>query len=126
VRLVGREGVGQAWSPDGSHIAFERYSTTGAGPEPDQEAVIAIVDVQSGAERVLEATRNGRQGQVTPPIGYFYWGWSWAPDGRHLLVLARQGSRLMTVDIATGLASELPWEADSPGSWQRVAATGSR
>jgi dipeptidyl aminopeptidase/acylaminoacyl peptidase len=126
VRLVGREGGGQAWSPDGSHIAFERYSTTGAGPEPDQEAVIVIVDVQSGAERVLETTRNGRQGQVTPPIGYFYWGWSWAPDGRHLLVLARQGSSLMTVDIATGLAGELPWEADSPGSWQRVAATGSR
>ena len=48
-------------------------------------------------------------------------GWSWAPDGRSLLLLRRPGTRLVTVDVETGRATELPWAAESPASWQRIA-----
>jgi hypothetical protein len=53
---------------------------------------------------------------------YAYEGWSWTPDGRSIVMLERAGTRPVVVDVETGDAIELPWEADSAPSWQRVAA----
>jgi hypothetical protein len=83
--------------------------------------LISIVDVDAGTERMLEGTHNVAGDEEAGILGH-----SWAPDGRSLLLLRKPGTRLVTVDVETGLASELPWEADSPASWQRVAPGGSR
>lgn len=111
------EGIAAAWSPDGARIAFDRVThDPGAGdywyPHTTQ---ITIVDVATGAESEIGqpeiVVRRGDPGR----------SWSWSPDGRSLLVLARPGSRPMTIDVQTGEASELPWAADSAPSWQRIA-----
>jgi WD40-like Beta Propeller Repeat len=131
VRFAGR-GHPFAWSPDGSRIAVGQSDLVPAGSTaycPDSwsqdhcpsASWISIVDVDAGTERMLEGTHNVAGDEEAGIVGY-----SWAPDGRSLLLLRKPGTRLVTVDVETGLASELPWEADSPGSWQRVAATGSR
>jgi hypothetical protein len=51
-------------------------------------------------------------------------GWSWAPDDRSLLGgIEGDGTttRYVTADPVTGRVTELPWTANSDGSWQRVA-----
>jgi dipeptidyl aminopeptidase/acylaminoacyl peptidase len=135
VRLVGREGrVGgsPAWSPDGSRIAVGQLDIVLPGSTaycPDtgwhdycaSAAWISIVDVDAGTERILEGTHNVAGDEDAGIVG-----WSWAPDGRSLLLLRKAGTRLVTVDVETGLATELPWAADSPASWQRVAPGDSR
>jgi len=131
VRFAGRGGP-FAWSPDGSRIAVGQSDLVLAGSTaycPDSWSYdhcasaswISIVDVDAGTERILEGTYNVAGDEEAGILG-----WSWAPDGRSLLLLRKPGTRLVTVDIATGLASELPWEADSPASWQRVAPGDSR
>ena len=94
----------------------------------------------SGAERVLEATavETKYEGDVSPlppgrprgaSCGWYsgpegrawdYEGWSWSPDGRSIVMLERCGTRPLVVDVQTGEATELPWEADSAPSWQRM------
>jgi Tol biopolymer transport system component len=112
------EGLDARWSPDGTRIAFYRVShDPGAGDWLlPQTAEITVVDVATGAERAI-----GRPdvvvGRDDPRPS-----WSWSPDGRSLLVLPRPGSRPLTIDVETGEATELPWEADSGPSWQRIAA----
>jgi Tol biopolymer transport system component len=113
------------WSPDGSKIAYDREGT-----DPDRPtAVIVIVDLASGVERVLEATRatqkTGARFHTTSSNRYHTWyheGWSWAPDGRSLLVLENHRTRPWVVDIETDTVTELPWLADSMPSWQRVTS----
>lgn len=51
-----------------------------------------------------------------------YEDWSWTPDGRSIGMLERRGTRPVVVDVETGRATKLPWEADSAPSWQRVPA----
>lgn len=112
------------WSPDGSKIAYDREGT-----DPDRpSAVIVIVDLASDVERVLEATRatqkTGARFHTTSSNRYHTWyheGWSWAPDGRSLLVLENHRTHPWVVDIETDTVTELPWLADSMPSWQRVA-----
>ena len=135
-RLEGVDGSASAWSPDGTKLAFQRCSTTPAG----DGAVIVIVDVESGAQRVLQATsvKTKTEGAAHPrppetvgqPLCGFYqgptgraWdyeGWSWSPDGLSIVMLERSGTRPTVVDVETGQATDLPWEADSAPSWQRV------
>lgn len=133
VRLAGRGGNAPAWSPDGSRIAVGQSDIVQPGTTaycPDRgwlvdhcasASWISIVDVDAGTERILEGTHNVA-GDEEAGIE----GWSWAPDGRSLLLLRKPGTGLVTVDVATGLATELPWAADSPASWQRVAPGDSR
>jgi len=127
---------GRTWSPDSTKLAFQRCSTNPAG----DGTVIVIVDVASGAERVLRATsvQTKTEGSVPfpppetagqPLCGWYqgpsgrawdYEGWSWSPDGQSVVMLERYGTRPTVVDVETGYATDLPWEADSAPSWQRV------
>ena len=97
-------------------------------------SVIAILDIETGAERVLDATfavMKDQASRTTDPDAfrtdsirtwhtYAYEGWSWTPDGRGIVVLERHGTRPMVVDVDTGLTTELPWTSESAVSWQRV------
>lgn len=133
VRLVGRDAShSPAWSPDGSRIALGQSDIVRPGSTaycPDQwwvdycesAAWITIVDVGAGKERMLEGTHNVAGDEEAGMVG-----WSWAPNGRSLLLLRKPGTHLVTVDVETGLATELPWAADSPASWQHVAPGDSR
>jgi Tol biopolymer transport system component len=124
-----------AWSPNGATLASQRC---GSHPGGDG-SVIVLVDVASGSERILESTsvltkREGaplghRAATGEPLCGYYdgptgrawdYEGWSWSPDGQSIVMLERSGSNPMVVDVESGQATELPWEADSPPSWQRI------
>ena len=111
------------WSPDGSQIAVERADSR------TDRGVLVILDVDSGQERSLEATSAaGKEaGARFPTVTYnnvvhhwYYEGWMWAPDGHSLLILEDHRTRPWIVDIATDTVTELPWEADSMPSWQRV------
>lgn len=99
-----------AWSPDGSKVAIER-TRLDHGSARTRTSWVTIVDVGSGAERDLDATRSSFVSNR---------GWSWSPDGRRILVLMREAVRPLVIDIGTGRATELPWEADTLPSWQRV------
>ena len=130
-----------AWSPDGSKIALQKQVTaSGPGscdadiPANSCQTVIAILDLETGAERVLEATYADlkdmastttdpdafRTYSIRTHHAYAYEGWSWTPDGRSILVLERHGTRPLLVDIETGHVTELPWEVDGAPSWQRL------
>ena len=111
------------WSPDGSKIAFERIR------KKTDRAVLVVLDLESGVERSLESTSAAGKdaGAKFPTTTYnnvvhhwFYEGWTWAPDGRSLLVLENHRTRPWVVDIETDTVRKLPWMADSMPSWQRV------
>ena len=135
-RLDNIGGGPLAWSPDSTRLAIERCESTPAG----DGAVIVIVDVISGAEQVLGSpsvlTKTEGVAMTRPPetagqavCGWYsgptgrawdYEGWSWSPDGRSIVMLERQGTRPLVIDVQTGEATELPWEADSVPSWRFV------
>ena len=132
---------GFAWTPDSTSILVN-HDSNDVGPRFLRRrhsvacrSVIAILDVETGAERVMEATSAVIKDMASPTTDpdafrtlsirpyhrYAYEGWSWTPDGRSVAFLERYGTHPVVVDVETGLARELPWTSDSALSWQRIA-----
>lgn len=100
------------WSPDGKTIAVlltestahavgpmePKASPLGAVDDKVDEQRLAIIDVQTGALRL-----------ISPPDLYIY-EYDWAPDGRHIVATAAHGSgdnnwytaQLDTLDVKSG------------------------
>lgn len=84
------------WSPDGRHLAFYVQSGSRVGWTRERQRHIAILDVASGATRVL----------VTSPRE-FYRHFQWRPDGKALRFITgavaragtREGPRIVEVDL---------------------------
>lgn len=99
----------QAWSPDGSKIALQRWEQLGDGSQGLNP--IAVVDVASGSVRSVGPTS---------PNGFVSWAWS--PDGKSILEVPMDDSgALLQVDVASGTATPVPWTVRSVANWQRVA-----
>jgi hypothetical protein len=135
LRRLNEVGGHFAWSPDGSLLANQRSNRVEPGSTdycPDEWYIdycasaewITLIDVETGAERDLLATRFPNPGIADPKNdGPAIGDWSWSPDGLYILMM--QGdtpTRPLVIDVATDTSSELPWTTDSVPSWQRVAA----
>jgi Tol biopolymer transport system component len=120
-------GLFAQWSPDSRTVAYERWGRL--VDQPDPEIKIGLIDVESGAERVLESTRAPvKVGADVQTITWnthhtwYYEGWQWSPDGKSLLILENHRTRPWLIDIAADTRTELPWVTDSNPSWQRVVS----
>jgi len=119
-------GPSSSWSPDGTTIAVQNVALLEPGsrdgcpdlidPDPCAEAMwITLIDVETGAERALDATHSPGTGDGS------IWWWSWSPDGQAILLRREAHPRPAVVDIETDVSTELPWEVETFLNWQRVA-----
>jgi dipeptidyl aminopeptidase/acylaminoacyl peptidase len=79
------------WSLDGTQLAFVRASEAGSR--------LVIVDA---AGTLLNVSRGKELVNVDPD------GIAWAPDGRHIIVIAGDQRAINLVDVASGATSVLP------------------
>lgn len=98
------------WSPDGSRIAFQRW-TNHADGSPEEFHPLAVVDVASGKlHDVGRVSNNG------------YASWEWSPDGASILAVPDDDSReVLVIDATTGTWTAAAWQARDAVSWQRTA-----
>lgn len=96
-----RSNVTPAVSPDGTMIAFARYTAV-SGPPPDVNEIV-IIDASTGAEL---------DNFVAPPdTGYSYPAWS--PDSTYLLVSRNEvvgddyNQDIFVLEIASGVATQV-------------------
>lgn len=100
-----------AWSPDGSHIALQRWTAHDDGFGSKDSHPIGIVDVASGAMVDIGSVEQN---------GFFSWAWS--PDGKSIREAPQDFSgNLIIVDIASGKSRAASWPVRSGVSWQRIA-----
>lgn len=90
---VKRSSVAPAVSPDGTRIAFHRY-TVGTGGADDVSDIV-IIDASTGAE--LDSF-------VAPADSYYAWP-SWSPDAGRLLIV--QNDDVYVLEVATGLTTQV-------------------
>jgi hypothetical protein len=94
-----------AWSPDSSQFAFILMK--------DNVYQVALGRPDGSGLRMVGPRTVDRNG-----LGY-----TWAPDGRTLLIAARQGTTsLWSVDVASGAVTGLEGPLDRIPAWQRVAS----
>jgi eukaryotic-like serine/threonine-protein kinase len=94
----GRYGVAPSWFPDGKSIAFNYY------PYPDQPPRIRVIEL---------ATRHitdmpGAEGYYVP---------SWSPDGKYMVAIAQNPSRMVLYSAETKTWSDLYTFQDPWGYW---------
>jgi imidazolonepropionase-like amidohydrolase/WD40 repeat protein len=88
-------------SPDGTQLAYVHRD--------DQDTVLMVMQLESGAHR--EIRRGLDRGRFDSRSFYgAYSNLSWHPDGRQLVL--SWGGGLHAVDVATGEARPIPFEAD--------------
>ncbi len=88
-------------SPDGKHLAFVRRVRL--------KSVLMVRDLQTGEDRVLFDGLS-LDSQETWAIFGVYPGFAWTPDGGSIVIWAE--GKIMRVDVATGAAREIPFEAN--------------
>ena len=97
------------WSPDGSHLAFVRR-TTSLGPTSSlcTKACLVVVDPSTGVETFsVDLPRRATELQVAKSL-------AWSPDGRQIVVIQADcgvggcgGSGAVVVDLATRAATRI-------------------
>jgi Tol biopolymer transport system component len=88
------------WSPDGKTLAY-RSSRGGTGDWLSAPALVSILTLDTGKERQIRPALDGLD---------FNDGPHWSPDGRSLLVIARQNTPqhgIHRVDVETGATTLL-------------------
>ena len=94
-----------SWSPDSTQFAF--------------------ILAKGGVYQIAIARPDGTGlrpvgPQISDRNGF---GYAWSPDGKTLLIRARQGAAsLWSVDVASGDAKEIDAPTDTIPTWQRLAA----
>jgi len=101
-----------SWTPDDKSVAFSYYN-----PENPHNEGIHVVDVASGKISIMPDT----QGSTLP---------SWSPDGKYLVAMTQQPSRMMLYSVETMAWTELKqfdtpwgfwiWSGDSKSIYMRV------
>lgn len=95
-------GARPSWSPDARHLAFQSLpspllsDTTVPAPEGSR---IEVVDLESGATRVVTRSGSPAGGHATP---------AWTPDGRHLVfnAVSRADGAIWAVPFGTDLPAD--------------------
>ncbi|MEE9167284.1 MAG: amidohydrolase family protein [Candidatus Neomarinimicrobiota bacterium] len=85
-------------SPDGKTVAFVR--------RVGLKTVLFVKDLTTGNERKVFDKLN-RDAQETWAIFGVHPGYSWTPDGRHIVISAK--GRLWKVEVETGSAQQIPF-----------------
>jgi Tol biopolymer transport system component len=83
VKGVNGPGFDPNWSPDGKKLVFAPY-----GDVPKQEQHVSIVDLETGAVRMV----TGSEDMFSP---------RWSPDGKHLVALGAEHNRTAIYDFET-------------------------
>lgn len=106
-------GIAPRPSPDGRSLAFARRQASGTisfkGKELGPRTALWLRDLDTGAERLLmdPVERDLQQG------GSDWTGWlpgyAWTADGRSIVI--GQGGQLKRVDVQSGAATAIPFEA---------------
>jgi Tol biopolymer transport system component len=105
------------WSPDSTHVAFNRWRPDAAGGWEIRP--VGIVPARGGAIREV--------GAIPAPDGVIL---EFSPDGTTILAVSGPfvgaptdggGERPMIIDVASGRSTQPDWEVASGTSWQRVA-----
>ncbi len=94
----GEMPVGPTWSSDGKTIAFSYF------PVPEKVPRIEVIDL---ATRQISAMPRGE--------GYYYP--SWSPDGKYLVAMAVNPSRMALYSVATKTWKDLRGFSDQWGFW---------
>jgi Tol biopolymer transport system component len=102
-----------AWSPDGASIAVARYDIRANGDWGP--AAIEVVDVASGARRVVAGTADGREAYYDP---------RWSPDGQSLVLVVESYPDEAQTSIESSFLATVAVDGAGPGEPVRITPEG--